>query len=229
VYEFAYLRAALEAEPRGFSPFLAFPNLTEVYRSSALPPFFENRLMSRGRPEYGAQLVELGLDATASAQEIMARTNGRRATDAYEVFAEFEPGSVSDEWETRFFVRAIRYLESPEVIERLQAGQTLFCLRDVQNPVDPLALALRTDKSAIVGYCPAYLCADLNAALADPSAVQVVVDRVNPPPAPLQHRVQCHLRVREPAGFHAYRTGRFEPISPEAVRLAPWTREPKVA
>ena len=69
-------------------------------------------MLARHTAGSGAQLAELHLDATASTQEILARTNGLRATDAYEVFAEFEPGSANHEWETRFFVRALRYLSS---------------------------------------------------------------------------------------------------------------------
>lgn len=228
-YEFAYLRAAEEAAARGFSPFLAFPDLQGVYRSAELPPFFENRLMPQARAEYAAQLLEIGLDASATPVEILARTNGRRATDPYEVFAEFEPGAGHDEWETRFFVRSLRYLEFPEVVERLAVGAPLFCMRDVQNDYDHAALALRTQKNAIVGFCPAYLTDDLGKLLNEPDSVQISVERINPPPTPLQDRVQCHLRVRTSTGFHAYRSGRFEPISTDAIRLTPWLRRAKVA
>jgi hypothetical protein len=228
-YEFAYLRAARNAEEKGFVPFVAFPDLTEVYRSSELPPFFQNRLMPRNRTEYAAQLTAIGLDASASEEEVLARTNGRRATDLYELFGEFEPGSSHDEWETRFFARSIRYLDFPQTIDALTPGQTLFCMRDVQNPVDVAAIALRNSGNAIVGYCPAYLVDDLEPLLAHPGSVAVTVERVNAPPTPLQLRLQCHLRVRTPAGFHGYRTGRFEPLASGAIRLTPWARTAKVA
>jgi hypothetical protein len=228
-YEFAYLRAAQEAVGRGFTPFLAFPKIDAVYRSAALPPFFENRVMPAGRAEYAGQLSELGLTVSATPEEILARTNGRRATDPYEVFAEFEPSETANEWETRFFVRSLRYLEFPDVVERLSVGERLYCMRDVQNEVDPMALALRTKPSAIVGYCPAYLTDDIGNLLVVPDTVRVTVERINPPPAPLQHRVQCHLRVRTTSAFHAYRSGRFEPISTDALRLAPWARHSRVA
>jgi hypothetical protein len=228
-YEFAYLQAARRAEEKGFVAFVAFPDLTEVYRSSELPPFFRNRLMPRARAEYSAQLTAIGLDASASEEEVLARTNGRRATDPYELFSEFEPGSAHDEWETTFFARSLRYLDFPQAIDALTPGQQLFCMRDMQNPVDPAAIALRNAKNAIVGYCPAYLVDDLAPLLADPGAVSVAVERVNAPPTPLQLRLQCHLQVRMPAGFHGYRTGRFEPLAPGAIRLTHWVRRARVA
>jgi hypothetical protein len=229
-YEFAYLRAALEAKAFGFAPFIGFSELATVYHSTELPPFFENRVLTRGRPEYPVRLAELGLDATATPVDILARTNGRRATDSYEVFAEFEPSERPDEWETRFFVRSLRYLELPEVVARLNVGQRLLCMRDIQNDVDGAALALRTETKAMVGMCPAYLVADLDGPLRDdPHSVVITIGRINPEPAPLQNRIQCHLRLRTAGAFHAYRQGRFEPISPEAIRLRPWVKQAKVA
>jgi hypothetical protein len=82
----------------------------------------------------------------------------------------------------------------------------------------------------LVGYCPAYLVEVLVPLLRDePEAVHLAVERVNPAPAPLQHRLQCHLRVRTDANFHAYRSGRFEPLSADAVRLEPWVPAANVA
>lgn len=229
-YEFAYLKAALEAQLYGFEAFLNFPKLDEVYRSSELPPFFQNRLMPRARPDFAAQLDQIGLADDASAEQILARTGGRRATDPYELFGEFEPTATEHEWETRFFVRSLRHLDLPQVIDRLAPAQPLFCMHDAQNPVDRSAIALRTEGSALAGYCPAYLVDELLPLLRkDPSAVRVSVERINPEPAPLQYRVQCHLRIRTEPGFHAYRSGRFEPISPNAIRLAAWAHVANVA
>jgi hypothetical protein len=228
-YEFAYLTAALDAQKNGFAAFLAFPDLAQVYRSRELPPFFQNRLMTSGRPEFAAQLAEIGLEANAGPEQILARTNGLRATDPYEVFAEFEPGQVTGEWETLFFARSLHYLGYPEALDALSTRQQLFCMRDVQNTADPKAVALRTEGNALVGYCPAYLVGELDHVLAEPAAVLVTVERLNPAPAPLQHRLQCHLRLRPRGDFHSYRYGRYEPLSTDALRLSPWVQRAKVA
>lgn len=228
-YEFAYLNAARDAELAGFTPFATFPEWNEVYRSRELPPFFQNRVMAPGRAEFPAQLAEIGLPEGAAPEAILARTNGRRATDPYELFAEFEPGQSPGEWETRFFARSMRYLPHPEDLDALVPGQVLRCMRDVQNPVDRDAIALRTDTNALVGWCPGYLVDELSPLLVEPSAVSVTVERLNRPPAPLQHRLQCHLRVRPHGDFHAYRAGRYEPLSLDALRLTPWARASRVA
>lgn len=228
-YEFVYLRASEDAQRVGFSPFVGFPSVYEVYRSRELPPFFQNRLMTTSRTDFGAQLAELGLANGASPEAILARTNGRRATDPYEIFAEFEPTTTLGEWETRFFARSLRYLPHPEDLEQLAVGQVLRCMLDVQNPADRFAICLRTDANALVGFCPAYLVEELTPLLGAPSAVQISVERLNPAPAPLQHRLQCRLRVRPTAPFHAYRVGRYEPMVSEATQLEPWTWSASVA
>src|SRR4051812_48498241 len=88
-YEFAYIAGAKEAESAGFVPFLAFPSLAAVYRSHELPPFFANRIMPAGRPDYAKFVQRLALvpDA-ADPHTILARSGGVRATDCFEVFAE---------------------------------------------------------------------------------------------------------------------------------------------
>jgi len=85
-FEFRYLRGA-ETDP-DFRPFIGFPDLHRLYRSTEQFPFFENRLMSRGRADYSAYLGSLGLAHNADPFEVLARSGGRRATDTVEVVAE---------------------------------------------------------------------------------------------------------------------------------------------
>src|SRR5262245_24004019 len=87
IFEFVYLRGALDAHQEGFRPFLSFPQLERAYRSERLFPFFENRLMPSKRPEYNAYLYALGLEPqTASPIAVLARSGGTRQTDQLEVF-----------------------------------------------------------------------------------------------------------------------------------------------
>lgn len=223
-YEFTYLRAAREAAECGFTPFVGFPNFEELYLSRELPPFFENRLMPSSRAQFKVHLAELGLDSSATEETILARSGGRRVTDPYEVFAEFEPTAHDGEWQTWFFVRSLRYLEHPEVLNDVRVGQRLFCMLDVQNRVNKRAVALRTNGNTLIGFAPDYLADSLGPILETSDLAVVSVARVNPEPAPLQHRIQCQLVVRLTEDFHAYRTGRFEPIPNTAVRLDAWPR-----
>ena len=52
---------------------------------------------------------------------------------------------------------------------------------DVQNPVDPSALALRTEDRIIVGYMPGYLLDDAHTLHQTCVICEVKVERMNPP------------------------------------------------
>lgn len=220
-YEFAYIRGAYEAEKAGFQPFLAFPSLSNVYRSQGLLPFFTNRVMSKGRPDYSSFVRRLDLaPETAGPDEILARSGGVRATDTVEVFA--EPTRLEDgRWQAIFLVRSIRHLDAgEETASSLEVGQRLFCMLDIQNPRNRRAVALRTEAHRIVGFCPDYLTDFLDEILREDPAAQATVLAINPPPAPVHYRVLCALVFRTPAGTtHPFRSPKLEPISADAVQL----------
>ena len=62
-FEFVYVQSATSID--GFRPYVSFPDFSQKYVSDDLFPFFENRVMARGRPEYEASLASL--DAQLSA------------------------------------------------------------------------------------------------------------------------------------------------------------------
>src|SRR6266496_5848263 len=67
-----------------------------------------------------------------------------------------------------------------------------------------LVLALRTDdpNPFLVGYCPRYLLRDtLDLLRKDPKSLDVAVERINLPPAPLQLRLLCNMSAHWPEGF----------------------------
>jgi hypothetical protein len=85
-YRFVYTRGALTL-PR-FEPFPGMPHLDRVYESAQLFPVFANRLLSPSRPEYQRFLSWSGFSAADPPDPIalLGVTEGRRATDALEVF-----------------------------------------------------------------------------------------------------------------------------------------------
>lgn len=219
-YEFAYVEGAREAKSCGFVPFLAFPSLTAVYRSRALPPFFTNRVMASGRPDYAGFVRRLALaPSEASADEILARSGGVRATDTVEVFG--EPTRLEDgRWQAIFLVRSIRHVHrGEEAAAALEIGQRLYCMRDVQNEKNPRAVALRTTDHQLIGFCPDYLTDDLDECLSHDRGAEVTVLVVNPPPAPFHYRVLCELRFKTREGKPPFRSRRLEPLAPGALRL----------
>src|SRR5215472_9545498 len=65
LYTFAYTKGAEEAEREaGFQPLASFPELLTVYVAEQLFPLFTNRLVTKGRPEYGDYLQWLNVPQT---------------------------------------------------------------------------------------------------------------------------------------------------------------------
>jgi hypothetical protein len=218
-YEFAYIQGARIAAEQGFQPFLAFTELGEVYRSRELLPFFKNRVLSPSRPDYGEYVDSLALDAaSAEPMTLLAVSGGRRTTDLIEIFPDWLREQAGQRLRTRFLVRGVRHVAGAEPrILSLRAGERLYCMRDVQNSVNPQAIALRAEDHAVIGFLPDYLAADVSALLEHDPETEVVVERVNPPPVFRHHRVLCSLSARAPREAVGFRSDTFRPISPEAT------------
>jgi hypothetical protein len=225
-FEFAYIRGALQAQAAGFQPFLAFPNLNQVYRSRDLFPTFANRLMSESRLDYPLYLERLGLALDqAHPLDVLGRSGGSRATDAVELFPLPSFNPVGGGYTTYFFAHAVRHLfpEAHERVGRLRPTEQLLVMFDCQNRFDAFAIALRTEDRIIVGYMPSYL---LEGAFAlyyncGSEYFQVFVERVNPPPAPMQQRLLCRLEACWPDNFVPFSSERYQPLEAEAVRVRP--------
>lgn len=224
IFEFAYIQGAkLANAEHGFLPFLSFPDLNGLYRSSDLLPFFQNRLMTPSRPDYVRYLGELGLErGDADPMTVLARSRGFRSTDQIELFA--PPRLLEDnKYETHLLLRGIRHMpHAEERIERLKGGERLYCLRDFQNDWNPKAIAVRSEDKQMLGYLPDYLCGDLTTILDSRRGmkVQITVEKVNPAPAPIHHRLLCHLTAEAPEGFHPFSDDQFLPIVETAFEIS---------
>lgn len=203
-YRFNYTQGAYRAS--NFFPFGGLDRLDVVYESDALFPMFSNRLISKSRPEYADYLRWLGLPhGSADAMSMLALTGGIRGTDSLELFRPPEIGA-DGEYRLDFFARSLSFLaeETISLIGKLKPGSRLFLMRDIQNPVDPYALTLRTaDPVFLAGFCPKYYVKDLGKLLDDgKSALSVRVKCVNPD-APLNMRLRCTVCARPSPGFSA--------------------------
>ncbi len=218
LYRFQYTTGARKP---GFTPFVGMPDVHMVYESEALFPLFANRLLSDSRPEYEDFLRWGGFDAKAHPDpiSILGVTEGRRQTDAIEVFPCPHPDGDGC-YLNKFFLHGLRWLP-PAALERasrLQAEEQLRLFPDLQNEDDPHAVGMRTDLDRmIVGYFPRYLARDVwelfRSCAVDFLHVRVV--RVNPA-APLQNRVLCQLRACWPEGFRPCSTEDFQPLAAPA-------------
>lgn len=221
-YQFVYIRGALQAKRESrFEALQSFPDLESVYESADLFPLFSNRVLSRSRADYADYVQWLNVphdqdDPVA----LLSRSGGRRITDSLEVFPSAEPDE-SGTYHIHFFAHGLRHLPaaSTQRISELRPGEKLLLVHDFQNPRDPGALMLRTSESFdgdlhLVGYCPRYLVNDLFDLLKSRTDYsQVTVERINPPPAPLQLRLMCNLTACWPEeGFRPFASDLYQPI-----------------
>ena len=220
-YRYFYTQGAKKP---GFRPFDHMEAFDQVYESDELFPVFANRLLPSTRPEYDEFLRWGGFDRDHPPDPIviLGLTEGRRQTDAIEVFPCPKPDDRGNYF-NKFFLHGIRWLGEPAAqrIARLQDDEPLKVMFDVQNDHDANAVAVRTeDDRVLIGYFPRYLAADAKRLLAscDSNYFSLVVDRVNPD-APLQNRVLCRMAACWPHDFSPCGGEDFEPI-PANIKAA---------
>ena len=223
-YRFVYTRGARQAqEESNFQPFPPFESLDQVYESDELFALFSNRVPSPSRPDYPSFVKSLNFKQDPDDPvALLARSGGRRETDAFEVFPRPDPDK-NGEYHIPFLAHGLRHLPpaSTERIARLRPGERLLLVHDFQNPYDPNALALRTNNTCeqdryFVGFCPRYLLDDafrLVQACFDSRSPVVSVERVNPPPAPSQLRLLCNLTACWPDNIRPFSSEPYQPIA----------------
>ncbi|MGH9608918.1 MAG: HIRAN domain-containing protein [Bryobacteraceae bacterium] len=221
LFRFVYTHGALIAEQKGrFAPLAAFPDLRAVYQSDELFPLFANRLMRASRPDYPLLLKWLDIpEADAMPFTVLVRSGGQRVTDTLEVFP-YPEKLPDDSYQICFFLHGLSHMppESARRAEGLTAGERLLILRDFQNPDDPDALLLRTSEKYprdmhLVGYCPRFLSNEIGRLMASGNNPPcVTVERVNPPPAPIQFRILCRLRMKWTPGFQPFDSTEYQPL-----------------
>ncbi len=220
-FEFVYIQGALQAD--GFIPFVSFPILYQVYRGRKLFPMFDNRLVSQKRDDFPEYITQLGLPpATISPISILSRSTGRRATDTLELFPlpEFEQEYGYRTW---FWAHGLRHvqIEGLRRVLQLRPDEQVFPQCDSGNPVDSSAIELLSVDGLRVGYMPSYLLDDAHNLQDTCSFCEVYVDRLNPPPAPMQQRLLFRLESCWPDGFVPYSTTRYQPLSGDAATIKP--------
>lgn len=221
-YRFMYTRGARTLE--GFRPFPGMSDLDAVYESKELFPLFANRLLPSSRPEYEAFLRWGGFDPDNPPAPIalLSVTEGRRATDAFEVFPCPSPDADGC-YLNMFFLHGLRWMP-PAAIERiakLQAREELGLMLDISNPHDRLAVGVRTHVESDrfwIGYVPRYLASEIRQLCrkCSPANTQVTVERVNLD-APLQQRLLCRMQACWPDSFRPCSGEEFQPILEDFV------------
>lgn len=225
VYSFIYTQGARTLP--GFVPFAGMDDLDEVYESDTLFPLFANRLLARSRPEYQAYLTWGGFDYRdlPDPLAILGVTEGRRMTDAVEIFPCPRPDQHG-RYSCVFFLHGVRHLTASalERIADMKTGMALTLFPEPVNLEDPNAVAVYSAGTADgirIGYVPRFLARDARQLLGSLPAeeIKLTVRKLNLN-APLQQRLLCNLSAPWPANFAPCAGDEFQPIAASMTELA---------
>ena len=206
-YTFRYTNGSKEAKNDGFTPFQGMDDLDRTYTSFQLFPLFQNRVLSKRRPEYPRFISWLRLNDHATEMDLLERSNGIKITDNLQTFSRLEVNEVG-EFDCCFFVHGLshRSEEAKEYVNDLSVGNELFLQHEPENDYDSYAtLVLRPTGEGSelrLGYCPGYLSADISHLLNDNTESMVfTVESVNES-APIHYRLMCRLKGKVKPDFN---------------------------
>eukprot|EP01012_Entosiphon_sulcatum_P043760 TRINITY_DN58155_c0_g1_i1.p1 TRINITY_DN58155_c0_g1~~TRINITY_DN58155_c0_g1_i1.p1 ORF type:complete len:254 (-),score=26.79 TRINITY_DN58155_c0_g1_i1:441-1202(-) len=222
-YRFRYTAGATHAARQcGFKPFDSFPEFDGDYSSSELFPFFANRVQNAQRPGLKSYLERLDLHGPYDPLEMLAMSEGRRATDTLEVFPKVERAGDGT-FAMKFFLHGWRHIHplAEERITALQPGERLGLSVEVTNPVTVYAIQIHTKDNLPIGWAPRYLFDDLWAVISRGGcSVDAQVGRVNAPPSPPSQRVVVTFRGCWPEGYEPMSGEQFRPLADKLAAVA---------
>jgi hypothetical protein len=184
------------------------------YQSKDLIFLFKNRLPPRGRTDFAKMARWLNLRGDEEEFVLLAKFGLIPGTDSILVYP--EPDVSEGTYQLEFFVHGIRHMHSSasKWCAEAEEGGRLFPLLDVQNPVDPNAVALRAASNVLIGYVPAFYAGDLKRVLLDSrySALARISILRNNVDAPIQLRLLCRFTSPVSQSFRVLDTADHEPL-----------------
>ena len=217
-YEFGFTRGveSLRSIPRD----LFQMDVKRRYSSDELMPIFKNKLPSRNRTDFIKMANWLNLRGNEEEFESLSKFGLIPGTDSILVYP--EPQVTLGKYKLEFFVHGIRHMHKDvmTLCEGMKEGDRLLPLLDVQNHVDPNAVALRCmETSLLIGYVPTFYAADFRRILADASLVTGVRVKIvrNNVDAPIQLRLLCQFDASVPLTFRSLDSDVHKPIFDEAA------------
>jgi hypothetical protein len=217
-YELVFTRGAtnLLTVPSG----LFRMDVRKRYSSDQLFPLFKNRLPSRSRADFPKIAHWLNVMGSEDEFDLLSKFGLIPGTDSLLVYP--EPDVISGTYGLEFFVHGIRHMhkEALELCSALKVGERLLPLLDVQNPVDPNAVAIRcVDPPVLIGYVPTFYSTDFRQLLSQPklaAKARLTLVRFNDD-APNQLKLLCRFACAVPQGFRALNSEAHEPVTDEAA------------
>ena len=194
-HRFRYTKGAEVAKLKvGFAPLPEFPDFELDYESPVLFPVFQNRVISRKRPDFAEYVRALALDEDADEIEILSANGGKRATDSFGVFP--EPNNGADgSFTCRFFLAGGIHVDQAvgSRVDDLQRGDRLTVSLGGKVATEAMRLRLQTEEGQEIGWAPQYLTHDLTLEAQALGEFEASVVKVNPAPAPSRQRVLVEL------------------------------------
>jgi hypothetical protein len=228
-YEWAYVRAVVEARSHGFAGLPGYDQIDEVSVSPELPALFAHRVPARGRRRAvaGTQPANDQLDP---APITLLVPLGPGTHERLEVFAPPLPASLGKFWGA-FVARGVgRVPGSESALEKLTPHERLLVRAEPDNAYNRRALLLLRADETPIGYVPDYLANELaeasapalagaSPAVVDDFAVEVLsAERVTHPPAAAVYHVLCGYRCGPELGARLFRSERYRPVAASAYK-----------
>jgi hypothetical protein len=218
-YEFVFTKGVkvLGAMPKD----LFGMNIFHSYRSSQLFPLFKNKLPSRSRTDFLQMANWLNLSGAEQDFDLLSKFGLIPGTDSILVYP--EPDVILGRYNLEFFVHGVRYMRNDAIewYKDAQAGTRLLPLLDVQNPVDPKAVALRPEgMNILLGYVPSFYASDFRKILSDPQngeSARIKVLKCNNDASP-QLRLLCQFEAAVPQSFRTLETEEHQPLQQPLLR-----------
>lgn len=188
-----------------FTPFPAFPVLTETYRSTELFPYFAVRLINAADPSYQAVLDAVGLSGREPTPAELLERVPASGHDTIQIVP--EPSETRDGTLVRtFLVSGVRHADelsggaATRALTGLLNGQRLELVAEPTNPHNPRALRI-LHEGRQVGWLPDYLLDEVHSCLEAGRSLELAVERANSPEAPSHVRLLCRLVMGPPEGM----------------------------
>ena len=223
-YQFEYLCGALRAQAKaGFRGIFQFPDFNIAYESDELFAFFRNRLLTSSRDNFDEEITRLGLENLAEGLlpfDVLSRTNGRRATDTFEVYP--APTVQGDTAQLVFFARGVRYLpdELKRRWEKDRPRQPFRLQWERDNQYDEHALQIIDSDDRRLGYLLRYYSESFHRLLEYPCDYELELVRHNRQPGFVRERFLMQLTSDTFDDWRFPQSDLYDAISDESAGVA---------
>lgn len=157
-YEFEYREGVKKAIEEGFTPLVAFPDITKKYVSENLFPAITSRLPDKKRPDMDKILKKYGLKEY-DPYSLLKRSGARLPID--DIYFVDPILNISEPFERKFYIAGPRYYLACEGKDcsksmSVAVGDELFLVEEPENEKDKTAIKLVNNNEQTLGYIPRY-------------------------------------------------------------------------